>query len=296
MGVASDGKAQDDGKRSMTGLEPKPESVAVSELSDLLLRLSEKSASRLFSPEGYSPGDFRYVMIIPSYNESMNIIPMIERVLALKNGGAVMVADDNSPDGTSRIVEQYILEKNEPVYLLERLLDRGRGPAGIEAMVTSIVLGFPLIGEMDADGSHAPEDLPVLLAGAEQADGAIGSRLVPGGQQLGRPISRVLLTTFANLYARAVLDLPYRDITSGFRLFSRQALLSIPWEDLESRGPSVLQEILMVLDQKGYSFSEVPITFTDRILGVSTLNGKILRDSLLKLLHFRRRYRKGVLR
>lgn len=278
----------------MTSLSSKGEEGAVPDLSGLLARLSEKSNSRLVSPNGFTPGAFRYVMIIPTYNESMNIIAMIERVLALNNGGAVMVADDNSPDGTSRIVEQYILEKNEPVYLLERLLDRGRGPAGIEAMVTAIVLGFPLIGEMDADGSHAPEDLPVLLAGAAGTDGAIGSRLVPGGRQVGRPTSRVLLTTFANIYARAVLDLPYRDITSGFRLFTREALSAVPWEDLESRGPSVLQEILMVLNQKGYSFSEVPITFTDRILGVSTLNGKILRDSLLKLLHFRRRYRKGL--
>jgi dolichol-phosphate mannosyltransferase len=279
----------------MTSLSSKREEGPVSDLSGLMARLSERSHSRLVSPKGFIPGEFRYVMIIPTYNESMNIIAMIERVLALNNGGAVMVADDNSPDGTSRIVEQYILEKNEPVYLLERLLDRGRGPAGIEAMVTAIVLGFPLIGEMDADGSHAPEDLPVLLAGAAGTDGAIGSRLVPGGRQVGRPISRVLLTTFANIYARAVLDLPYRDITSGFRLFTREALSAVPWEDLESRGPSVLQEILMVLNQKGYSFSEVPITFTDRILGVSTLNGKILRDSLLKLLHFRRRYHKGLL-
>jgi dolichol-phosphate mannosyltransferase len=294
MGYAFGQKSSNDRKKFMTSLSSKGEEGAVPDLSGLLARLSEKSNSRLVSPNGFTPGDFRYVMIIPTYNESMNIIAMIERVLALNNGGAVMVADDNSPDGTSRIVEQYILEKNEPVYLLERLLDRGRGPAGIEAMVTAIVLGFPLIGEMDADGSHAPEDLPVLLAGAAGTDGAIGSRLVPGGRQVGRPTSRVLLTTFANIYARAVLDLPYRDITSGFRLFTREALSAVPWEDLESRGPSVLQEILMVLNQKGYSFSEVPITFTDRILGVSTLNGKILRDSLLKLLHFRRRYRKGL--
>jgi len=279
----------------MTSKNLSPNTVSESDFSGLLSRLSEKSASRMFSPKGYKPEEFRYVMIIPTYNESMNIISMIERVLALQNGGAVMVADDNSPDGTSRIVENYIKERNEPVYLLERLADRGRGPAGIEAMVASIVLGFPLIGEMDADGSHAPEDLPVLLAGTQQFDGAIGSRLVPGGRQVGRPRSRVLLTTFANLYARVVLGLPYRDITSGFRIFSRQALASIPWENLESRGPSVLQEILMVLNQKGYSFSEVPITFTDRILGVSTLNGKILRDSLLRLLHFRRRYGKGAL-
>jgi dolichol-phosphate mannosyltransferase len=279
----------------MTGEKSVPKKLPDTDLSGLLSRLSEKSGSRLVSPKGYNPGEMRYVMIIPTYNESMNIISMIERVLALKNGGAVMVADDNSPDGTSRIVENYILEKNEPVYLLERLKDRGRGPAGIEAMVTAVQLGFPLIGEMDADGSHSPEDLSVLLEGAALSDGAIGSRLVPGGRQVGRPMSRVWLTTFANIYARAVLDLPYRDITSGFRIFSRKALVAVPWESLESRGPSVLQEILMVLNQKGYSFSEVPITFTDRILGVSTLNGKILRDSLLRLLHFRRRYRKGAI-
>jgi dolichol-phosphate mannosyltransferase len=96
----------------MTGAKPGLKEVRETDVSDLLSRLSEKSASRLVSPKGYNPVDFRYVMIIPTYNESMNIISMIERLLALQNGGAVMVADDNSPDGTSRIVENYILEKN----------------------------------------------------------------------------------------------------------------------------------------------------------------------------------------
>ncbi len=263
---------------------------AVPDLSSIRARLSEKSRSRLVCPLEVDPATLRFVMIIPTYNESMNIIGIIEGVLAQGLGGAVMVADDNSPDGTSRIVEDYIHSSGHPVYLLERLSDRGRGPAGIEAMVTAVDLGFPLIGEMDADGSHRPEDLPVLIEGVSGFDGAIGSRLVPGGRQVGRPFSRVLLTWAANLYARAVLGIPYRDITSGYRVFRRQALAAVPWEELESRGPSVLQEILMVLSRKGFVLGEVPITFTDRILGESTLNGKILWDSLLRLWRFRRHY------
>lgn len=233
------------------------------------------------------------LMIIPTYNEAGNIVSLIERILSLSPGYGVLVVDDHSPDRTWEIVEQYQKTRKGYVYLLHRFRERGRGPSGIEGFQKALQMGVPFIGEMDADGSHAPEDLPALMKGIEGYDGVIGSRLVPGGREEGRPYSRTLLTRLANLYIRAILSMPYRDITSGFRIFRRESLGIIPWGHLVSRGPSVLQEMLYILHLKGYRLKEVPITFKDRILGSSTLNGKILRDSLKKMILFRSSYRSG---
>ncbi len=233
------------------------------------------------------------IMIIPTYNESENIVALIERILLLSPSYGVMVVDDHSPDRTWEIVENYQKARKGYIYLLHRFHDRGRGPSGIEGYERAIQMGVPYIGEMDADGSHAPEDLPALMDGIKGYDGVIGSRLVPGGKEEGRPYSRTLLTKFANLYIRMVLSMPYRDITSGFRIFRREILGKIPWKHLVSRGPSVLQEMLYILHLKGCRFNEVPITFRDRILGSSTLNGRILRDSLKKIVLFRLNHRSG---
>lgn len=233
------------------------------------------------------------LMIVPTYNESENIVSLIERILVLSPGYGVLVVDDHSPDRTWEIVQNYQKTRKGYVYLLHRFRDRGRGPSGIEGFQKALQMGVPFIGEMDADGSHAPEDLPALMKGIEGYDGVIGSRLVPGGREEGRPYSRTLLTRFANLYIRMILSIPYRDITSGFRIFRREIVSDIPWNHLVSRGPSVLQEMLYILHLKNYRFNEVPITFRDRILGSSTLNGRILRDSLKKMILFRMNYRTG---
>lgn len=232
-------------------------------------------------------------MIVPTYNESENIVPLVERILALSPNYGVLVVDDHSPDKTWAIIEDYQKTHKAHVYLLHRYQDRGRGPSGIEGFQKALEMGVPFIGEMDADGSHAPEDIPAMMAGIEGYDGVIGSRLVPGGKEEGRPFSRTLLTRLANIYIRLVLGMKYRDITSGFRIFRNEVLKTIPWNRLVSRGPSVLQEILYILYLRGCRLKEIPITFRDRILGQSTLNGKILRDSLKKMFLFRKSYRSG---
>ena len=230
-------------------------------------------------------------MTLPTYNESANIAGLLSRIASQGEEVGVLVVDDHSPDGTSDRVREFQKKHVTHVYLLERLDNKGRGPAGIDGYLQALHMGVPLIGEMDADGSHAPEDLPALLAGiTPDTDGAIGSRLVPGGREEGRTLARRLLTRAANLYIRAVLGLPYRDATSGYRIFRRELLEEIPWGQLESRGPSLLQEILLIVHQNGHRLAECPITFRDRILGQSTLSRRILLDSLRIILTFRKKY------
>lgn len=234
------------------------------------------------------------VMTVPTYNERENILSIIDRIVAQGPGIAVLVVDDNSPDGTSGIVRDYQRTHCAHVYLLTRLNNRGRGPAGIDGYRQALAMDVPVIGEMDADGSHAPEDLPAMLASMEEGVwGVIGSRLVPGGREEGRTWSRILLTRAANLYIRFLLGLPYRDTTSGFRIFRREVLAGIPWNALVSRGPSLLQEMLVIVHRAGWTLTECPIVFRDRILGQSTLSGKILADSLRIVLRFRAAYGSG---
>jgi dolichol-phosphate mannosyltransferase len=231
------------------------------------------------------------LMAIPTYNESENIVGIIDRVVTLGPGIGVLVVDDNSPDGTSEIVRKYQENHVAHVYLLTRLTNRGRGPAGIDGYRQALHMNVPVIGEMDADGSHAPEDLPAMMKYMrEGASGVIGSRLVPGGREEGRSPLRTLLTRAANLYIRMVLGLSVRDSTSGFRMFRREMLADIPWDRLISRGPSLLQEMLLIMHRAGWIFVESPIVFRDRVLGSSTLNGKILANSLRIVLRFRRIY------
>lgn len=246
----------------------------------------------IFSVPPRRPGlPARVLMTLPTYNESGNIDGLLSRIISQGEDIGVLVVDDHSPDGTSDRVRAFQKEHVAHVYLLERLDNKGRGPAGIDGYIQALHMGVPLIGEMDADGSHAPEDLPTLLyAITSGMGGAIGSRLVPGGREEGRTLARRLLTRAANLYIRAILALPYRDATSGYRVFRRELLEAISWDQLESRGPSVLQEILLIVHQNGHRLAECPITFRDRVLGQSTLSRRILLDSLRIILTFRKKY------
>ncbi len=250
----------------------------------------------LFSGPSLPPATpLAVLMTVPTYNEAENIEGLLDRMVALGPEYGVLVVDDRSPDGTSDLVRQYQSRREAHVYLLERRTNRGRGQAGIDGYRQALFMGVPVIGEMDADGSHAPEDLPGMRASlTEEAGGVIGSRLVPGGREEGRTLSRRLLTRAANLYIRMVLGLPYRDATSGFRIFRREVLAAVPWDRLLSRGPSLLQEMLVIIHRTGVRLRESPITFRDRVLGSSTLNRKILLDSLRIVLAFRRRYGRGV--
>lgn len=228
----------------------------------------------------------RIVATLPTYNEADNIVPLIEKLLRVSRYLEVVVVDDDSPDGTWRLVGQMAGE-NPRVHLVHRKQERGRGTAGVVGFKKALEMGADLVVEMDADWSHHPRFLRSMLEASKRADVVIGSRLVKGGGEKGRSGVRTLITNLANLYIRAVLGLPVRDCTSGYRVFRRWVLEQIDWDRVRSAGPAIVQEVLVASRALGARFSEVPILFEERRAGSSTFNSQILLAGLAAQLRLR---------
>lgn len=211
----------------------------------------------------------RPYVIVPTYNEAPNISDLILAIRGLAEQPEVVVSDDNSPDGTWEVVEE--LAKNDPgVHLIRRLSNRSRTWAAIDAFRFAMKReGGTHFIEMDGDFSHDPLEIPKLLKGARDHDIAVGSRLIPGGGQVGRPWMREVITQLSTAYARAVLKLPILDCNSGFRCFQRRALERIDFDNVISQGPSFIHESYHKANLAGLTFMEVPITFHDRRSGKS---------------------------
>jgi dolichol-phosphate mannosyltransferase len=198
-----------------------------------------------------------------------------------------LVIDDDSPDRTWELVAA-MAGRDPCVHLLHRRTDRGRGRAGRAGFARALEMGAEVVVEMDADFSHPPRFVPALLAAlATGADVALGSRAVVGGQDLGRPLWRRVVTRLANAYIRWVLWLPVRDCNSGFRAFTRQALEKIGIDRIRARGPGIVQEILFKAHRQGLVLREVPIEFIERARGQSTLTMKTLMQGYWLVLSLR---------
>jgi dolichol-phosphate mannosyltransferase len=229
-------------------------------------------------------------VMIPTYNEKENIAHLINEILKLKIKNLhIVVADDNSPDGTWKIVEQ-IAKKKSNVHLLLRKTKRGRGSGGKDGFIYCLKHKADIIVEMDADMSHNPKYIPVMVKEIKNYDLILGSRHVKGGKDVGRGFARKIITYFANLYISIVLGLNVKDCNSGFRCFKRKVLESIKAEKLQSKGPSIVQEVLFKAHLKGFRIKEIPITFTNRTkgkskLGIKQLASGYLMVSKLKLQH-----------
>ncbi|MBI4678328.1 MAG: polyprenol monophosphomannose synthase [Elusimicrobia bacterium] len=216
----------------------------------------------------------KVLAVIPTYNEADNIAALIDALYGLKvRGLEALIVDDESPDGTSAIVEGLIKEgRYHGLRLLTRAGPPGRGWAGRDGFLEALILGADFIVEMDADFSHQPRHVPELLAAMKDCDLAVGSRFVWGGADRERGLSRRLITKAANAFARGALDLPVLDCNSGFRCFSRKAMEAIQPETLKSRGPSIVHEVLSRAQAAGLRIKEVPIEFADRRKGDSKLS------------------------
>ena len=210
-------------------------------------------------------------VMIPTYNEKENIKNLIDRILKLRIKNLhIVVADDNSPDGTWKIIQQ-ISKKNKNVHLLLRKKDKGRGSAGRDGFIYCLRHGAEAIVEMDADMSHDPKYIPSMLEELKNADLVLGSRRVEGSKEIGRSLIRKIVTHFANMYIRLMLGLKVKDCNSGFRCFKRKVLEKINLDKLESKGPAIVQEVLFKAHLKGFKIREIPITFVDRTKGYSKL-------------------------
>lgn len=234
-----------------------------------------------------SPG--QVVCTIPTYNEAANILPLCREILALGPWIHVLVVDDDSPDGTARLVEEAARTESR-LRVLRRTSDKGRGRSGRDGFVEALRSGARAVIEMDADLSHPPRYIPALLAKLDAGRPAIGlvlgSRGVPGGSDADRGLPRRLLTKAANLYIRLLLGLRVRDCNSGFRCWSREALERIRVEETFSSGPGIVQELLFKTARAGIGIAEMPIEFVNRAHGTSTLTfGKLITGytTVLKL-------------
>ena len=207
-------------------------------------------------------------VMIPTYNEKENIGNLINKILSLKIKNLhIVVADDNSPDGTWKIVQE-ISKKKKQVHLLLRKTNKGRGSGGRAGFIYCMDRGADIIVEMDADMSHDPKYIPSLIKELKNADLVLGSRRVKGSKEIGRSSMRRLLTYFANLYINIVLGLKVKDSNSGFRCFTRE---TINPKNLKSKGPEIVQEVLFKAHLKGAIIKEIPITFVNRTKGKSKL-------------------------
>ena len=221
----------------------------------------------------------RVAVVIPTYNERDNIRPITARVRSAVPGADLLIVDDNSPDGTGQIADE-LAAADKHIQVLHRSAKAGLGAAYVAGFETVLDQGYDAIVEMDADGSHQPEELPKLLAGLGNADIVLGSRWAVGGKVLNWPKSRELLSRAGNSYARMMLGITLRDITGGYRAYRASALWKIGLEDVESVGYCFQIDLVRRAVQAGLTVAEVPITFTDRTRGTSKMSKAIVREAL----------------
>jgi len=222
----------------------------------------------------------RILVVIPTYNEAENIRPIVERVRDAVPEAHVLIADDNSPDGTGRLADELAAD-DDHVNVLHRLGKEGLGAAYLAGFAWGIEKGYDVLVEMDADGSHQPEELPKLLAALSDADLVLGSRWVEGGQVVNWPKSRELLSRGGNLWTRIALGIPLRDATGGYRAFRRDTLLGLGLNNVASAGCCFQVDLAWRGLKAGYRVTEVPIIFVERERGDSKMSRKIVAEALV---------------
>lgn len=233
----------------------------------------------------------KVVVMIPTYNEVENIQALVLEILALPldEEVSVLVVDDSSPDGTGALVQK--MSASDPrIHALIRAKRRGRGAAGIDGFKAALALQADYVVEMDGDFSHQPRFIPDLLKAIKNRDMVIGSRFVRGGKDSDRNLVRKAITFLARNFVRRKFHTPIRDVSSGYRCFTREILEKVDLDDMVSFGPSVVLEILYKLSLLNARISEVPIIFVERRQGRTKLSGLTLVETLIMVLRLRRQY------
>ena len=227
----------------------------------------------------------RAVIVIPTYNEISNLADILARVRRAVPAVDVLVVDDGSPDGTGELADR-IAADDPQVRVLHRTVKEGLGAAYGAGFRLALESGYDVIGEMDADGSHQPEQLHLLLEalqgtdGGQPADLVIGSRWVPGGTVVNWPRRREALSRGGNLYVRVLLGISVKDATAGFRLFRREALEKLDLASVRSTGYVFQTDMVVRALRAGLTVREVPIEFVERVRGASKMSGAVASESL----------------
>jgi len=221
-------------------------------------------------------------MVIPTYNEVDNLADVVSRVRRAAPDVDILVVDDGSPDGTGALADR-IAAGDDHVRVLHRSAKQGLGAAYREGFAVALGSGYDVIGEMDADGSHQPEELPRLLAALHDADLVIGSRWVAGGSVVNWPWHRLALSRLGNLYTRLLLGISVRDATAGFRVFRRQALEAVHLDEVQALGYVFQVELVHRTLRAGLRVTEVPIRFVERERGSSKMTPEVARESLVRI-------------
>ena len=222
------------------------------------------------------------LVILPTYNERANLPPLMAGLMKHANV-RVLLVDDNSPDGTGALGEELGRQYDGRISVLHRTTNRGFGRSYIDGMKRALGDTADFICQMDADLSHDPAQLPDLLAAVARpdVDMAIGSRYIPGGQIVNWPLKRHILSRFANTYIRTVTRVSAHDCTSGYRVWKKSALATLPLDQFFSDGYSFLVEMLFVAHRRGVRIAEVPITFVERREGESKVSRAVLFESAI---------------
>jgi dolichol-phosphate mannosyltransferase len=222
------------------------------------------------------------LVVIPTYNERENLEPIVKRLHAALPKAHALVVDDGSPDGTGEVADK-LSASDERVHVLHRTEKAGLGAAYVAGFQWGIERNYAVLVEMDADGSHAPEDLPRMLDALTDADLVIGSRYVPGGKVVNWPKHRWFFSWGANFYSRMALGAKVKDITAGYRAYRREVLEKLKLTTVASRGYCFQIDLAWRTIEAGFTVVEVPITFTERAIGQSKMSGDVVREALIRV-------------
>lgn len=241
----------------------------------------------------------RVAVLIPTYNERENLPLIVARVRECVPDVDVVVLDDNSPDGTGQVADE-LAAADPKVAVVHRQGKEGLGAAYLAGFRWALDQGYDAVVEMDADGSHRPEDLPAMLEAAKDADLVIGSRYVRGGTVVNWPLSRKAISMGGNLYIRAILGMPVNDATAGYRVYRADTLRRIGLDDVESAGYVFQTDLTVRTVRAGLRVVEVPITFIEREIGESKMDGDVVKESMRRItgwgLEHRRQQAERILR